>query len=311
MSKTFLALSLCLILCASVAAATITTVKTIKEAILRSDSTVFSSEITRLAPETELTVLKERYDWYLVRLPADTVGFVHSDYIQTTGHRSGYATASSLNIRTGPSLDAEVIGTLKLRDEVEIIGRANAWYKIKAYPYASAWVNQKSVVIVSETEAEPPAEVVQETPEETPEEAMGEAVVLAEPEPAAPPETAAPTTIEEAPLEKITEMIQGTEETLPIATGILKPAGKFFSFVNYKLENENGVISLKIPVTLWPHQFLYKKVDIWGSFNENRNYLVVEKIKKSTETPAIKKVKEELRQINRNLKAAVDMPDAP
>ena len=297
MPKTLLALSLCFIICSVCAAEAEKTVKTIKDAILRSDSTVFSSQIATLPAETKVKVLKERYDWYKVQLPSGTSGFVHSDYIQTTGHKSGYSKATSLNIRTGPSLDAEVIGSLKLQDEVEIIGRNNAWYKIKAYPYSSAWINQKSVVILTEGPSPKPIqEITQKTPQE-----RAEMPIL----------KTSPAEAQEAPIEKLAELIKSQQKTPPIATGILKPAGKFFSFVNYKLENENGIISLKVPVTLWPHQFLYKKVDIWGNFDESRNYLVVEKIDKSSLNPDIKKVKEELRQINQTLKAAVDMPDKP
>ena len=66
----------------------------------------------------------------------------------------------------------------------------------------------------------------------------------------------------------------------PVGTGILKRSGKLFSSINYKLENENGLILLKIriPIDQQARRLLNKKVNVWGKFKKGNNFLVVEKI---------------------------------
>ncbi|MFC1514349.1 SH3 domain-containing protein [Candidatus Omnitrophota bacterium] len=277
---------------------------TIKEAILRSDSTVYAGQVGTLSPETDVVILKQKYDWYKVQLPASSVGFVHSGYIEKTASRSGFSKASNLNIRNQPDIEAAIIGYLQMNDEVKILDSEGQWYKITAHPYSSAWVSQKSIALTGEIASEEETRPIADAPQfATPVEPAKK--VVADPKKALAQARSKP---QETPIDKIAGMIVDQETDPPLATGLFKPSGRFFALTEYKLENENGVISLKVPLTLWPRKFLYKRVSIWGSFDESRSYLVVTKISEAGNNPDIKKVKEELRELKQSLQVAVDVP---
>ena len=58
----------------------------------------------------------------------------------------GIVTASSLNVRSGPSTSDSIIGGLKKGEEVQLISSSNGWYQIK-YSNKDAWVSEKYISI--------------------------------------------------------------------------------------------------------------------------------------------------------------------
>ena len=89
--------------------------------------------------------------------------------------------------------------------------------------------------------------------------------------------------------------------TKPTASGILRLSGNFFSSINYKLENSNGAISLQIPKSMEANMLLNKKVIVWGSFEKNKNYLIVEKIAEENKIiQSIEDIKQERKSLTTN-----------
>ncbi|MBN2119463.1 MAG: SH3 domain-containing protein [Candidatus Omnitrophica bacterium] len=316
--RNVLFLSLCFFLLASGFCASQKT-KAVKEAILRTDSTTLAEEITKIAEGTSLEIVQQKYDWCKVRLPLGFTGFVYASYIETKNEKVGYSQADNLNIRTQPSIEAVAIGKLQKNDKVEILSKDNGWYKINAYPYATAWVHKNSLEQVPEK-----AEINSQGPSGTidkdiQKEEIQEKQKTIEKKPeiakAAPDEEK---TKEETQVQKSTPAIQQTQtpkETkpqkkikdklpTPIASGVLKNSGRIFSSINYKLENKNGIVFLKIPESLKPGPLLNKEVNVWGKLQKNQNYLLVDKISLK-EAGELNKVKQELQEIGQNLENAL------
>lgn len=218
--------------------------ETTREALARVDSTVLSEEIYTIPEGTLLEITQEKFDWYKIRLPQDYIGYVHSSYVEQTSMGKGISKADNLNIRSKPNLDAPIIGELNKQDIIKIIAKRNGWYKIKIYPYGSAWVHKKSVKIVPKQKKQNKL-----------------------------------LTHLDSKIQKKSNQPRQLQN-VPTAQGILKRKKRLFAKAQYSLETENQLISLKLLSINELKKFVNNKVEIWGKFiDEDKPTLVVEKIK--------------------------------
>ena len=224
--------------------------KTTKQALMRLDSTAFSPELGKIPEDTYLEVVQEKYDWYKIRIPEGSQAFVNSSYITIHSESEGISKASNLNIRSQNSLEAPIIGRLNKDQAIEIIETQGEWLRINPYPYSYAWVHKKSLKILSEQKEKPKA-----TP--SPEFLVSEIKTL----------------------EKILDAQLKSIKQEPLATGFLKKRGILFTNYGYRLENGNQIIFLKVKNTEEADKLLEQKVNVWGKFQNERNYLKVEDIK--------------------------------
>ncbi|MDY3827275.1 MAG: SH3 domain-containing protein [Clostridium sp.] len=116
---------------------------------VRETSDVLGKELAKLTNGTKLIVIGEEDSWYKIKYE-NLVGYVYKDYVKvnkentqiennfesvqeraiskTKGTVTGVNT--SLNVRSGASTSASIIGTLKNGAKVEITGESGNWYKI-------------------------------------------------------------------------------------------------------------------------------------------------------------------------------------
>ncbi|MCD6539431.1 MAG: SH3 domain-containing protein [Candidatus Omnitrophica bacterium] len=262
--------------------------RTKQSTVVRTDSTLFSEEIGHIPKNTILEIIKEKYDWFKVKLPENFFAFVYADYIEEIGQKKGECKADHLNIRAKPTLKSPIIGRLKKDDRIEIVEKVRNWYKINAYPYSWGWVHKNSIEIISEkkisqlsreegeklvrkTKEVIEKKVEEEVEERLEEESQSKEILTTELSPEEVPEQQ----IKEQP--SLPELLKEEE---PLAKGILKKENRLFSIINYRLENENGIVFLRIPHPLSRKamKLLNKKVKVWGVFKKKKSYLVVSKI---------------------------------
>jgi len=264
---------------------------TLKETIIRIDSAVFSDMLGKVPKDFPLEIIDEKYGWYKIRTPRDFSGFVYSSYIEVIDENRGISKADNLNIRTGPSVKTPVIGRLNKQDEIKIIAEKDGWYKITLYPYGYAWVHKNSVELLQEEAEKEDIQVdidrdikqaMQEMAERSKQELVKEYRRRWNPPTQADEPQASEQEVPTQPKENKKELSSSLETARlkdnPTASGILIKSGGFFSSVNYKLKNEDFTIYLRIPSSVKTRKLLNKKVVVWGTFQEDGGYLVVEKI---------------------------------
>lgn len=266
--------------------------KTTKEAIIRIDATVFSDELGKVPKDSLLEIIEEKYGWYKIRTPQEFSGFVYSSYIEVINENKGISKADNLNIRSGPSVKTPVIGRLNKQDEIKIIAEQDGWHKIAVYPYGHAWVHKNSMELTAKEEAKKEdiqvnidrdiRDAMQEMAQQSKQELLKEYQWRWGP-PTQPDEPQAVEQRESGQTKETKKKSSSSLETArlqdsPTASGILIKSGGLFTSVNYKLKNEDFTIYLRIPSSVKTRKLLNKKVVVWGTFQEDRGYLVVEKI---------------------------------
>ena len=101
---------------------------------LRSGASSSTASIEKLIGGTELKVLGENGNWYLVETQKGTQGFMSKDYVETKAAASKiYAsvTGRSVNVRFGPGTEYFTIDTLAEGTVVQVLDRSNSdWWRI-------------------------------------------------------------------------------------------------------------------------------------------------------------------------------------
>jgi len=118
-----------------------------------------SKQILRFAQNTELQVVAEVDNgWLLVRVDG-VLGYVHSDYTVSLFDKAReeypnfnlgdlsvkkivYCSATDLNVRNGNGTDYERIGSLSTYESVRVLGEYNDWYFIMTNNYEFGFINK-------------------------------------------------------------------------------------------------------------------------------------------------------------------------
>ena len=117
-------------------------------AVIRAAASSDSEQTGVLLPGRAVTVEGQEGDWS--RVSSDGVeGYIRSDLLvfgeearvhyQNVCGFTGTVTASSLRVRTQPSLEAETIGSLGNNRQVKVLGAEGEWYQV-SYNGSSAYV---------------------------------------------------------------------------------------------------------------------------------------------------------------------------
>jgi len=215
--------------------------KVLKDTFILTDSTPLAEELFEIRQGTVLKITGEKYNWYKVKIPKNFSGFVYTDYIDKD---TSISKVGHLNIRVKPNLDSTVIGRIKKGDKVKILSsQKGKWYEIQAFPYSYGWVSKEKIKII---------------PLEKPKIKL---IKRAKP----------------SLKKKIKKKPAIPKIPAPTAKGILYRPGIFSHY--YRLKNNNGLIFLDIN-DAHIDEYLNKKVNVWGSFtNERETYLKVNRIK--------------------------------
>ena len=117
-------------------------------AVIRAEASSDSEQTGVLLPGRAVTVEGQEGDWS--RVSSDGVeGYIRSDLLvfgeearvhyQNVCGFTGTVTASSLRVRTQPSLEAETVGSLGNNRRVKVLGAEGEWYQV-SYNGSSAYV---------------------------------------------------------------------------------------------------------------------------------------------------------------------------
>ena len=132
---------------------------------LRESGSSSADVLTYMPHGTVVEVLSDSGSWYQVRTLGGTVGYCSAQYLtrldeeitttttptETSGQSdpdavvaTGEVTGSSVNVRSGPSTSASVLGSLKKGDGVEIISQNGDFYRI-VYDGGTAYISASYV----------------------------------------------------------------------------------------------------------------------------------------------------------------------
>jgi uncharacterized protein YgiM (DUF1202 family) len=205
---------------------------------IREDSRINSPILGQLNKNDLVEILKEKFDWYKIRLPKNFRCYVFAKYIRRIDQDKAEVTASSLNIRMGPSTDSTLVGKAKKGDVLAIFSHRNEseWTQINCYPYAEGWIHKSLVRIVK---------------------------------------------LEKMKEKKTAEKREKRKEVPPLIKGRLKNMNQNINAcaANYILENDTGIVFLKINTEIDVEGLINKEVNVWGKIeNDTCIYIKAENI---------------------------------
>ncbi|MCR1849035.1 MAG: SH3 domain-containing protein [Paraclostridium sordellii] len=96
-------------------------------------------------------ILESNNGWNKVKLANGEEGWVSADY---TTKEKGSVTADILNVRKGPSIDNDKIGSLENGKSIEILEENNNWYKVQLDDNTTGWVSGDYVLTESQSKAQ-------------------------------------------------------------------------------------------------------------------------------------------------------------
>ncbi len=116
-----------------------------------------------LSSGTQLSILGEKNDWFLVELSDGSMGWVFAEHtsnpsangnISMEGKRNVWVSNDNLNIRYGPGLDYGSFDTLSEGTEGRVLAEENGWLLIKLNYGSTGWVYAS---YTSDSRVEPPS----------------------------------------------------------------------------------------------------------------------------------------------------------
>ena len=108
----------------------------------RSGPSTSYSSLGKLNEGDKVEYISESGSWIKVKYNG-TTGYVYGSYVSKTASTiTKYVTASSLNVRSGPSTSSSILGSLSKGTSVQVISESNGWAKIK-YNGSTGYVSSK------------------------------------------------------------------------------------------------------------------------------------------------------------------------
>ncbi|MBM7584802.1 N-acetylmuramoyl-L-alanine amidase [Bacillus pakistanensis] len=129
---------------------------TVSSLRIRSGPGTANSIIAVLGKGDHVSILDRKGEWLEISSDKGS-GWVHKDYIQTRKkqmkkvdstpiEKVGTISTSALNVRSEPSLNSSVIGTLQKGDTVTVSASVPGWYQIQ-FGNNEAWINNQYIQI--------------------------------------------------------------------------------------------------------------------------------------------------------------------
>lgn len=110
---------------------------------IRSDSTVMSASLGMLKKGEKVEIIGEKFEWYKIRVPRRFPCYASAEYLELLSKNKGEVTASNLNLRNKPSLEALVIGEVEEGAILEVLSKQGDWLKVKGHPHVSGWIHNQ------------------------------------------------------------------------------------------------------------------------------------------------------------------------
>lgn len=95
-------------------------------------------------------IIETNNGWEKIKLSDEKEGWVSSNY---TEKENGIVTATKLNIRKGPSVNNDKLGTLEKNSQVQLLEEKDNWFRIKLENNYEGWVFGDYILTESEKES--------------------------------------------------------------------------------------------------------------------------------------------------------------
>ncbi|MBS6507495.1 MAG: SH3 domain-containing protein [Paraclostridium bifermentans] len=105
---------------------------------VRKGPSVENDKIGSLDRGMVVEILESNNGWNKVKLSDGNEGWVSGDY---TAKEKATVTATELNVRKGPSIENDKIGSLANGTVVEVLEHENDWYKVKLDDNQEGWIS--------------------------------------------------------------------------------------------------------------------------------------------------------------------------
>src|SRR3989338_10078342 len=110
----------------------------------RSGSDLNFEIICKLNKGDKVVVLGKNFDWYRIRMPEGSFGYINKQFIDVIGE-AGVIKGDKVNVRSGPDISTNPLGQLGDKAVVKVIKTVGDWYQIEPPDSCSAWVNSPYV----------------------------------------------------------------------------------------------------------------------------------------------------------------------
>ncbi len=154
-----------------------TTAKISAEAAnVRSGPGLSYKTIGRLPSGTVVTIIEGKADWYKVRTPAGSIGWISQEVLavdttaatnaapakETPAKSAASATTnnSAVSLRNGPGTKYAILGKLPKGSALNLLGKQGSWYKVQTVAGTTGWVAADFVALGSSGSAPAPAVAV-------------------------------------------------------------------------------------------------------------------------------------------------------
>ncbi|WP_195946503.1 SH3 domain-containing protein [Paraclostridium bifermentans] len=114
---------------------------------VRKGPSVENDKIGSLDRGMVVEILESNNGWNKVKLSDGNEGWVSGDY---TAKEKATVTATELNVRKGPSIENDKIGSLVNGTVVEVLEHENDWYKVKLDDNKEGWISGDYVLTESQ-----------------------------------------------------------------------------------------------------------------------------------------------------------------
>ncbi len=114
--------------------------------------------INQVKKNNRLEIIEQSKGWYKVILPNGKVGWGSGQYINTNendsnnivsmqGQKGQIKVSSNLNVRSGPSTSYSIVSKLKNDETVDLLEKANGWFKIKLSNGNRGWSSSDHIAV--------------------------------------------------------------------------------------------------------------------------------------------------------------------
>lgn len=109
---------------------------------VRIDATAMSPSLGLLRRGERVAVVSERFDWYKIILPKRFSAYAAAEFLTEIEGNKVEVTASSLNLRSEPSMSSYVLGKVDKGAVFFLRSKKGDWFEVRGYPHIYGWVNK-------------------------------------------------------------------------------------------------------------------------------------------------------------------------
>jgi N-acetylmuramoyl-L-alanine amidase len=115
---------------------------------VRETASTNAALVTQLDEGTQVTILSSSDGWYKISFSSKT-GWASAEYItiKETSLGTGVVTGSTVNVRSGPGTDYEVLTTVQESEKITVASRSGEWYKITTSGGITGWMLSEYVTL--------------------------------------------------------------------------------------------------------------------------------------------------------------------